>query len=411
MHREDRPDEIEAAAGPLAGLRVVDMTSVLFGPYTSQIMGDLGADVIKVEAPGSRADNGGDIFRYTGKPAHTPAMGPIFMHYNRNKRSVLLDLKTEEGREAMRRLLAGADVFITNVRMGGLAKLGFDYAGVKALRPDIIYVHCAGYGSDGPYASKQAYDDLIQAAAGGTDLMSRVDGDPSPRYQPSLIADKSSGLFGAYATMAALFHRQKTGEGQFVEVPMFECFSYFNMTENLYGHTFDPPTGDFGYSRVFNPNRKPYPTKDGHLAILPYSDAQWDDFFEIGGMPPGTFTKNPRYATYAMRTQHIGEIYAMIEGVARTKTTDEWVTALTARNVPCMKVNRLNEVMDDEHLDAVGFFEKRQHPSEGAYVSLRHPVRFSATPASVRRDPPRLGEHTDEVLDEIGMRAAAEKDA
>lgn len=333
-------------------------------------------------------------------------MGPIFMHYNRNKRSVLLDLKQEDGREALRRLVATADIFITNVRMAGLEKLGFSYDAVKALKADIVYVHCSGYGSDGPYANKQAYDDLIQAAAGGTDLLSRVDGDPAPRYQPSLIADKSSGLFGAYATLAALFHRQRGGEGQFVEVPMFECFSYFNMSENLYGHTFEPPTGSYGYSRVFNPNRKPYPTKDGYLAILPYTDSQWDDFFEIGGLPPGTFTKNPRYATYAQRTENIGEIYAMIEEVAKTKTTAEWVTALTERNVPCMKVNRLDEVLDDEHLNAVGFFEKREHPSEGSYISLRHPVRFSATPASVRRDPPRLGEHTDEILTDIGLSKA-----
>ena len=391
------------AAGPLNGVRVIDMTSVLFGAYSAQIFGDLGADVIKVEAPGTRPDNGGDIFRYTGKSARSPAMGPIFMHYNRNKRSVLLDLKQEEDRAAMRLLIAGADVFITNVRMDALRKLGFDYASVRALRADIVYVHCAGYGADGPYAKRQAYDDLIQAASGGTDLLGRVDGNPAPRYQPSLIADKSSGLYGAYATLAALFHRERSGEGQFVEVPMFECFTYFNMTENLYGQTFDPPTGDYGYTRVFNPNRKPYPTLDGYLAILPFSDSQWDDFFEIGGMPPGTFTKNPRYATYALRTERIAEIYAMIEKVARTKTTAEWVDQLTARNVPCMKVARLDEVIDDPHLAAVGFFEKRDHPSEGRYISLRHPVSFSASPASVRRDPPRLGEHTAEVLAEVGI--------
>ncbi len=394
--------------GPLSGVRVIDMTSVLFGAFSSQIFGDLGADVVKVEAPGSRADNGGDIFRYTGRPARTNGMGPLFMHYNRNKRSVLLDLRKDDDRDALRQLLAEADVFITNVRMKGLEKLGFDYAHVKAIRPDIVYVHCAGYGADGPYASRQAYDDLIQAASGGTDLLGRVDGDPAPRYQPSLIADKSSGLFGAYATMAALFHRERAGEGQFVEVPMFECFTYFNMTENLYGHTFEPPTGTYGYSRVFNPNRKPYPTKDGYLAILPYSDAQWDDFFEIGGMTPGTFTQNPKFSTYAKRTEHIGEIYAMIGDVARTKTTDEWVAALTLRNVPCMKVARLEEVIDDPHLNHVGFFERRDHPTEGRYVSLKHPVNFSATPATVRRDAPRLGEHTDEVLREVGIERAVE---
>lgn len=392
-----------SAIGPLSGVTVVDMTSVLFGAFSSQILGDLGADVIKIEAPGSRADNGGDIFRYTGRPAKTPGMGPMFMHYNRNKRSVLLDLRQADGKDALCRLLKSADVFITNVRMKGLAKLGFDYEQVKAINPGIVYVHCAGYGADGPYAPLQAYDDLIQAASGATDLLGRVDGDPAPRYQPSLIADKSSGLFGAYAVMAALFHRERTTEGQFVEVPMFECFTYFNMTENLYGHTFDPPTGSYGYSRVFNPNRKPYPTLDGYLAILPYSDAQWDDFFEIGGMPPGTFTQNPRYATYALRTENIAEIYAMIETVARTKTTDAWVEALAARNVPSMKVARLDEVIEDPHLEKIGFFERRDHPSEGQYISLKHPVNFARTPASVRRDAPLLGEHTDEVLAELGI--------
>lgn len=384
----------------LAGIRVVDMTSVLFGAYTTQILGDLGADVLKIESPGTRADNGGDIFRYTGKPAESPGMGPMFMHFNRNKRSVLLDAKDKRQHAALIKLIVDADVFISNIRMNSLTKMDLDYESIRKVNPSIVYVHCAGYGSDGPYANRQAYDDLIQAAAGGTDLLSRVDGNPEPRYQPSLIADKSSGLFGAYATLAALFHRERTGQGQFVEVPMFECFTYFTMTENLYGHTFDPPTGNLGYSRVFNPNRKPYPTKDGYLAILPYSDAQWDDFFEIGGLPPGTFTQNPRYATYSLRTENISEIYSLIERVAKTKTTQEWVDALNERNVPCMKINRLDEVIKDEHLGAVGFFERREHPSEGAYLSLRHPVRFSATPASIRREPPRLGEHTVEVLDE-----------
>lgn len=396
-----------AGAGALDGIRVIDMTSVLFGAYTSQILGDLGADVVKVESPGSKPGQGGDIFRYTGKPAKTPGMGPIFQHFNRNKRSVLIDLTTAEGKESLAKLLSTADVFITNVRMAGLAKLGFDYDAVRALKPDIVYVHCAGFGSDGPYAKLQAYDDLIQAASGATDLLSRVDGNPAPRYQPTLVADKSSGLYAAYASLAALFHHQRTRQGQFVEVPMFECFTYFNMTENLYGHTFVPPTGSYGYSRVFNPNRKPYRTMDGYLAILPYSDAQWDDFFEIGGMPPGTFTQNPRYATYAMRTENIAEIYAMIEEVAATRTTDDWVRLLSERNVPCMRVRHLDEVMDDPHLVQTNFFQRRQHPSEGEYIALRHPVRFSETPASIRRDAPRLGEHTAEILDEIA-RASSE---
>jgi crotonobetainyl-CoA:carnitine CoA-transferase CaiB-like acyl-CoA transferase len=393
----------KAGAGPLQpgaldGVRVVDMTSVLFGAFASQILGDLGADVIKVEDPGKNPRQGGDIFRYTGKPARTPGMGPIFQHYNRNKRSITLNAATPEGAADITNLLGDADIFIANVRMSGLRKLNLDYESVRAIRPDIIYIHCAGYGSDGPYASYQAYDDLIQAASGATDLLGRVDGNPAPRYLPSLVADKSSGLFAAYAAMAALFHRERTGQGQFVEVPMFECFTYLNMTENLYGHTFVPPTGSYGYSRVFNPNRKPYPTKDGYLAIMPYADAQWDDFFELGGMPAGTFTQNPRYASYALRTENIAEIYALIEQVALTRTTEEWVTLLTERNVPCMKVRRLEEVMDDPHLRATNFFQTREHPSEGPYIAMRHPVRFEGSPATIRRDAPRLGEHNEEIL-------------
>ena len=387
--------------GPFAGIRVVDMTSVLFGAYATQILGDLGADVVKIEAPGHRPEMGGDIFRYTGRSANTPGMGPIFMHYNRNKRSVLLDLRKAEALEALIDLIRDADVFISNVRMAGLMKLGLGYEEVRKLNENLVYVHCAGFGSDGPYAPLQAYDDLIQAASGATDVLNRVDGDPAPRYQPALVADKSSGLHAAYATMAALYHRERTGEGQFVEVPMFECFTYFNMSENLYGHTFDPPVGGYGYSRVLNPNRKPYKTLDGYLAILPYSDTQWDDFFELGGLPPKSFTANPKYATYQARTEHISEIYAKIEQVALTRTTAEWVELLTARNVPSMKVNRLEDVLEDEHLVATGFFERRVHASEGVYRSMRHPVRFSRSPASVRLDPPRLGEHTEEVLAEI----------
>jgi crotonobetainyl-CoA:carnitine CoA-transferase CaiB-like acyl-CoA transferase len=392
-----------AASSPaqaLGGIKVIDLTSVLFGPYATMVLGDLGADVIKIEGPGAKAGQGGDMFRYAGKSAKTQGMGPLFHHFNRNKRSVLADLTKPEGRDVLKRLLEQGDIFVSNVRMASLAKLGFDYAGVRKINPNIVYMHCSGFGSDGPYADLQAYDDLIQAAAGATDLLGRVDGNPAPRYQPSLIADKSSGLFAAYACLAALFHRQRTGRGQFVEVPMFECFTYFNMTENLYGHTFVPPVGAIGYSRVFNPNRKPFKTKDGYLAILPYTDEQWDIFFELGGHP-GTFTDNPRYATHAQRTEHIAEIYAKIETIAASRTTDEWTRLLRERNVPCMKVRHLEEVMDDPHLRQTNFFEHRQHPTEGEYVSLRHPVRFSETPATIRLDAPLLGEHTAEVLAEL----------
>jgi crotonobetainyl-CoA:carnitine CoA-transferase CaiB-like acyl-CoA transferase len=389
--------------GALDGVRIVDMTSILFGAFAAQILGDLGADVIKVEAPGSRDDNGGDIFRYAGRSAVTPGMGPMFMNYNRNKRSVLLDLRSDHDQEALKRLIATADVFIANVRMAGLAKLGFDYEGVRAIRNDIVYVHCAGFGSEGPYANKPAYDDLIQAAAGGSDLLGRADGDPTPRYQPALIADKSSGLYAAYATLAALFHKARTGQGQFVQVPMFECYSHFNLTENLYGRTFDPPTDGLGYARIFNAYRKPYRTLDGYIAIMPYSNEQWDELLELGGLGPKRFSEDPRFADHRSRTANIAQAYAMIEDITLTRTTADWLMDLVQAGIPCMRVARLEDVLDDPHLKAVDFFQRRDHASEGPYLAIRHPVDFSATPACILRDPPRLGEHTEEVLAELGM--------
>ncbi|WP_313802367.1 CoA transferase [Sphingobium sp.] len=389
----------ERQAQILEGVRVIDMTSVLFGSFSTQILGDLGADIIKIEGPGRK---GGDILRYAGKPPVTKGMGPLFQHYNRNKRSVLLDASVPEDKAALLRLIETADMFISNVRMNGLARLGLDYESLKAVKSDLVYVHCTGYGADGPYASLQAYDDLIQAASGATDLLPRLDGSEAPRYLPSMIADKSSGLFGAVAALAALMHHQKTGEGQFVEVPMLECFTYFNMTEHLYGHTFVPPTGPAAYSRVLNPNRRLFKTKDGYLAILPHADDTWDIFFEMAGMPPNSFTGDPRFQTGAQRKEHISEIYEMIENAALAHTADEWVRMLSERNVPCMKARHLDEVMEDPHLQATGFFMHRQHPTEGEYVSLRHPIRFDKTPATIRYDPPLPGEHTAEVLAEIG---------
>ncbi len=251
--------------GPLAGVRVVDLTSVVFGAYATQMLGDMGADVIKIETPAGPKGGGGDVMRWAGHPPEgAPAeLGPIFMTINRNKRSMLLDLRKGEDAEALRRLIATADVFAASVRYDGLKRLGFDYDGVKAIRPDIVYAHGAGYGSAGPYAGEPAYDDLIQSACGLADLLPRADGDPRPRLIPALIADKVSGLFMTQAICAALYHRQRTGEGQFVEVPMLECLTSFTLAEHFYGHVYDPPTGPWAYTRIANPERKPFPTKDG----------------------------------------------------------------------------------------------------------------------------------------------------
>jgi crotonobetainyl-CoA:carnitine CoA-transferase CaiB-like acyl-CoA transferase len=399
------PTDRELAAaptGPLKGVRVLDMTSVVFGAYATQMLGDLGADVIKVEFPGGRRGGGGDIMRWAGhgQPDGPEDLGPIFMTINRNKRSVLLDLREAEAKAALTTLIKTCEVFAASVRYEGLTRLGLDYEAVKALRSDIVYVHAAGYGSDGPYAGEPAYDDLIQAACGFADLLPRTDGDPTPRLLPSLVADKVSGHFMAQAILAALFHRERTGEGQFVEVPMLECMTSFNLAEHFYGKVYDPPTGPWAYTRVANPQRKPYPTKDGYIGLLPYTDAQWDQFFEAAGMGE-TFGKDPRFIDYRARVQHIQELYALVETVTPGRTTDEWLALLKPLQIPVARMNRLDELLDDPHLAAVGLFERYQHPQAGAYLAMRSPLRFSATPANIRRHAPRLGEHTAEVLAEL----------
>ena len=315
----------DRATGPLKGVRIVDLTSVVLGPYATQILGDYGADIIKIEAPSPTGGGGqgGDIMRWAGKvpDGASPDLGPIFMTINRNKRSVLLDLRRPAARKALLKLIARADVVTSNIRYDGMRRLGLSYEDLKAVKPDIIFVHAAGYGSDGPYAGLPAYDDLIQAGSGAADLLSRMDGNPMPRYLPSLVADKASGLFMANAVTAALFHRERTGEGQFVEVPMLETVTSFILAEHFYGHVFDPATGPWGYGRVINPDRRPYRTKDGHIGLLPYSDKQWEDFLTLAGRPD-IFKTDPRFNSYSARIQNIRELYAMIEELTETKTSE-----------------------------------------------------------------------------------------
>lgn len=396
----------DRATGPLKGVRIVDLTSVVLGAYATQILGDYGADIIKIEAPSPTGGGGqgGDIMRWAGKvpDGASPDLGPIFMTINRNKRSVLLDLRRPAARKALLKLIARADVVTSNIRYDGMRRLGLSYEDLKAVKPDIIFVHAAGYGSDGPYAGLPAYDDLIQAGSGAADLLSRMDGNPMPRYLPSLVADKASGLFMANAVTAALFHRERTGEGQFVEVPMLETVTSFILAEHFYGHVFDPATGPWGYGRVINPDRRPYRTKDGHIGLLPYSDKQWEDFLTLAGRPD-IFKTDPRFNSYSARIQNIRELYAMIEELTETKTSDEWLAALMPLNIPVVKMNRLDDLPSDPHLRAVGFFERYDHPSAGPYYSMRPPVRFSASPANIRAHPPRLGEQTLEVLREAGL--------
>lgn len=379
-----------AATGPLAGIRILDMSSVVMGPLATMMLADMGADVIKVENRGS--SHSGDMMRYAGS-SPTGDVGPIFMALNRNKKAVTIDGRDALGKAQLETLLAQADVFFHNVRLAGMERLGLGYEDVKRINPNIIYVHCCGYGADGPYAKRQAYDDLVQAASGWADLYAKRSGG-DPAYTPSLVADKTVGMFATVATLAAVVHKQRTGEGQFVSVPMFECFTFFNMVENLYGHTF-PGNGKFGYTRSINPRRRPYPTKDGYIAIVPYVDKQWARFFEIGGRP-GVF-QDPRFSTYEERTKHTGDLYAIIEEVALTKTTDEWVELLEVEDIPAMRFNRIEDVPNDPHLAATGFFMDADAPHIGAYRTLRHPIAFAGSPANQRLAPQSLGAQDSEL--------------
>lgn len=376
--------------GPLKGIKVVDMATVVLGPFATLQLADLGAEVIKVE--NSEGNTPGDMMRYAGQ-SPTDDLGPIFAALNRNKKAININAKREEDKAVLTALLEGADVFIHNVRMAGMARLGLDYESVRKINPDIIYVHCAGFGADGPYGELQAYDDLIQAASGFASLGEMRDGG-RPSYSPSLIADKVSGLFAAQATMAAIIARQNGQGGQFVQVPMFEAFTWFNMVENLWGETYIPATGRLGYTRSVNPRRRPYPTADGYIAVVPYNDRQWAKFFELGGRP-GVF-EDPRFSTYQERTKNVGDLYAIIEDVASQKTTAEWVTLLAQNNIPAMQYSRMEDVLHDPHLEKVGFFEERENCGS-TYRAMRHPIRYGGTPVGIHAEPPRIDADGDEI--------------
>lgn len=369
----------------LEGIRIVDLTSVVFGPYATQILADLGAEVIKVESPA------GDTFRWSTKPAKSRGMSAGHIALNRGKQSIVLDLKQAEDREVLGGLLPKADVFIHNIRGDAMERLGFGYETVSAARPDIVYVHCVGFGSDGPYAGLQAYDDVIQAATGTTTLASRVDGDPRPRYLPSLIADKVAGLHAAYATLAAIVHRLRTGEGQFVEVPMLETFTQFMLKEHLAGLTFEPPVGDVCYNRQVDPDRQPFPTSDGWISLVPYTPQQYDLVFQVLGDPD--FLDDERFATPLGRVLNNDLLYQGIAERTPARSTAAWVEAFRAVNVPVMAVRDIGDILEDPHLQAVDFFMRREHPTEGMVRETRQPISFSAWQTPEPTPAPTLGEH------------------
>ena len=378
--------------GPLHGVRVLDLTTVVMGPYATQILADFGADVVKVEPPE------GDIMRYAW-PFRSKGMGHIFLNANRNKRGIVLDLKQPGAREACLALARQADVLVYNIRPQAMARLKLGYEDVRAVNPRIIYVGAFGYSQSGPYAAKAAYDDLIQGAAGLPWLL-REAGAESPRFVPATMADRSVGLHVVNAVCAALYSREKTGKGQRVDVPMFESLLQSVLGEHLGGYTFEPQLGEGGYTRMLSKHRRPYETKDGYLCVLIYNDKHWNAFFEMIGRQD--MLTDARFASAEGRSRNFDAVYGFVADEMTQRTTGEWLAALERADIPVQRMNSLEDIMRDPHLAAIGYFRPIEHPSEGTLVSMKVPSEWSETAPEVRRHAPRLGEHTREVLREAG---------
>ncbi|HEX7055030.1 MAG TPA: CoA transferase [Burkholderiales bacterium] len=383
-------------SGPLAGVRVLDLTTVVMGPYATQILGDFGADVIKVEPPA------GDVMRYAW-PFRNPGMGHIFLNANRNKRSVVLDLKRPAAREACLAIARTCDVLVYNIRPQAMARLGLSYEDVRNVNPKIIYVGCFGYSQRGPYAAKAAYDDLIQGAAGIPALLQRQ-GAETPRYAPIIVADRSVGQQVASAVSAALYYREKSGKGQRVDVPMFEHLLQIVLGEHLGGYTFEPQLGEPGYARMLAPDRRPYPTRDGYVCALIYNDKQWRAFFSVIGKPEKI--AEPEFATQEARSRNYDRAYAFVAEELKKRTAAEWLEAFERADIPVQRMNTLEDIVADPHLAATGYFRTVEHPSEGTIRSMAVPSEWSESPPQYRRHAPRLGEHTAEVLREVGLAEA-----
>ncbi len=383
--------------GPLAGIRVLDLTTVLVGPYCTQLLAELGAEVTKVEAPE------GDMVRLIGPEKH-PGMGSMFLTINRGKRSIALDLKAQRGREVLLRLAKRADVLVTNVRPAAMARLGLDPEAVRAANPRLVYAAITGYGQHGPHAPRPAYDDLMQGAALLASLSARATGG-EPRYAPHAVADRVTGLMMANAINAALVWRERHGAGQLVEVPMFETMLSFVLGDHLGGKVYETPLDGGGYQRHLSPDRRPYRTKDGHVCTMIYNDRQWRAFCKAVGWPDLVAT-DPRFANHGTRTRHIDAILAMLSELFLTRTTAEWMAILEAADLPVTPVHTLESIFEDPHVVATGFFEPEDHPTEGRLRRMAVPMRFSAAGEAERLPAPRLGEHGAAILREAGYEEA-----
>ena len=378
----------------LRGAKVVDLTTTYLGPYATQFLGDLGADVIKIEPLE------GDVGRTPGPSRHA-GMGAGYLNTNRNKRSLAIDLKSPEGLEAVRRIIRGADALAHNMRPKAAVKLGLGYEDLKRVNTSLVYCYAPGFGQDGPYADRPAYDDIIQAMSGIAGLNKNEGG--APKFLPTIAADKVMGLHLALALTAGLVRRLRTGQGCAIEVPMFESMTAFLLQEHLAGRSFDPPLGAAGYERMLAKNRRPYRTKDGYVAIMPYTTLQWTRFIECigrGELLEKDWVKDP-----LQRSAHVDDLYQLISDAAPGKTTDEWLALMEERDIPAGKVNGLEDLFSEPHLSAVQMFEEYQHPSEGAMIRVRSPFKVTGTYRKPDRPAPELGGSTEAILVEAGYSA------
>jgi crotonobetainyl-CoA:carnitine CoA-transferase CaiB-like acyl-CoA transferase len=386
-------DTPSTPAGPLAGVKIVDLTSVMMGPYATMILGDYGADVIKVESPE------GDVMRHAAPMRH-PGMGAMYLQGNRNKRSIVLDLKKPGGRAALLRLAAAADVFVHNVRPAAMARLKLGVDDLLAPNPRLVYASLHGFGETGPYAGRPAYDDLIQGLTALPALTGRITGEP--RYSPATMADRIVGLNAVHAILAALYHRERTGEGQAIEVPMFETMAQFVLGDHMAGRSFEPPIGPPGYSRLLAPDRRPYQTSDGYVCALVYSDKQWNAFFAKIGLA-NEADRDPRLNSMSARTRNYDFVYDWFSQMIKTRSTVEWMSFFAEADIPHAPLHDLDSLIDDPHLAAVGLIQPLEHPTEGTLRVAGPAATWSRTPPSIRSHPPRLGEHGREVLCEAGL--------
>jgi crotonobetainyl-CoA:carnitine CoA-transferase CaiB-like acyl-CoA transferase len=375
---------------PLEGIKVLEIATMIFGPLASQYLADMGADVIKLEPPE------GDLTRSIG-PRQSPKMGAFFLSSNRNKRSIVVDLKKAEGQHVLQKLLAQCDVVLHSMRSTAANSLGINYEHCKQLNPDVIFCHVSGYSENGLYAGRPAYDDIIQAASGLAMMQKVIAG--VPRYIPTIIADKISGVHAAYGIVCAVLHRFRFGQGQELQVPMFETISAFNMFEHQWGHAFSPPIAKMGYEPVTTAARRPYKTKDGYLSVLPYSNVHWERFFQLAGCPEKM--QDERFNTFSSRQKNFRAVWDEIEHQIGIKSNAEWLSLLNDSDIPFSVVNDIEDLIDDPHLKSVNFWEIHKHPSEGNLRFAKNPIEMSSADTTLYRLPPLLGEHTHEILREL----------